>query len=578
MKPRIPAVVLMLKGSGGGVTTPRYKVGSILPGLLAFWFLVGLAAIPARANTTYNYTGNPFTSFSGGFACPPECNISGSFTVTQPLGPNLSNFAFTPAAFSFTDGSVTLTAANTNPTFVSFCASTDASGSIVGWGIILANPTPPTFGVLVTINGCGSPVVDLTQQAPACPTCVIPQALTNIPGTWSAMIPVAIDVKPGNPSAPVNYSSRGSIRVGILSSSTFNAPLRIDPTSLTFGATGNEKSLLFCDTAGEDVNHDGLADLVCHFDALKAGLRFSEGEAMMKGKTLDGIPILGMDSATLVPQPSVNTSFDFTTLNFPGAVQTRFFGVNDLGDAVGAYVDAAGTEHAFLRTMEGAFSTIDPQGAISAEARGINNAGQIVGFYIDSADIFHGFLLIHNQFSNVDFPGAVDTALLGINSNGDVVGAIDFGDVTTSIAFVLRNGKFTSFEDPTAAPTETEADASSVSSLIVGIFLDTAGTSHGYLLNNGVFSTIDFPGAVGGTFARGINAKGQIVGRYFDGPQGNQGYVVVGSTFFTIRFPNARVTAASGITADGHVVGFYRAIPGGPFQGFLATPNPIQKP
>src|SRR5260370_14046742 len=136
--------------------------------------------------------------------------------------------------------------------------------------------------------------------------------------------------------------------------------------------------------------------------------------------------------------------------------------------------------------MEGGVSTMDREGALPAEARGINNAGQIVGFYIDSADIFHGFLLIHNQFSNVDFPGAVDTALLGINSNGDVVGAIDFGDVTTSIAFVLRNGKFTSFEDPTAAPTETEADASSVSSLIVGIFLDTAGTRHRLLTHKQV--------------------------------------------------------------------------------------------
>src|SRR5260370_21550479 len=151
------------------------------------------------------------------------------------------------------------------------------------------------------------------------------------------MIPVAIDVKEGNPWGPVNYSSRGSIRVGILSSSTFNAPLRIDPTSLTFGATGNEKSLLFCDTAGEDVNHDGLADLVCHFDALKAGLRFSEGEALMKGKTLDSIPIRAMASSTLVPQPSVNTSFDFTTLNFPGTVQTRFFGDNGLVGAADAY-------------------------------------------------------------------------------------------------------------------------------------------------------------------------------------------------------------------------------------------------
>ena len=354
-------------------------------------------------------------------------------------------------------------------------------------------------------------------------------------------------------------------------------PSQIDRTSLTFGATGNEKRLQSCNSAAEDVNHDGLGDLICYFDALKAGLRFSDGEAILKGQTLDGIPILGVDAVTLVPQPSAQTSFDFTTLSFTGGVETRFFGVNDLGDAVGDYVDSVGTEHAFLRTAAGTFITIDPQSAISAEARGINDSGQIVGFYIDSASIFHGFLLSGGQFSNIDFPGAVDTAALRINAAGDIVGGIDFGDVTTSIAFVLRNGNFTSFEDPVAAPLETEADAIGVTGQIVGIF-GAAGTPHGYLLKKGVFSTIDFPGALGGTYARGINAEGQIVGQYFNGPQGNQGYVVTGSTFSLIQFPKAPVTAVGGINASGKIVGYYRATPGGPFQGYLATPIPVQKP
>lgn len=393
----------------------------------------------------------------------------------------------------------------------------------------------------------------------------------------ASTISVAIDVKPGDRSDMVNYGSRSRVRVGILSSGTFNAPVQIDRTSLTFGATGNEKSLQSCNSAAEDVNHDGLGDLVCYFDALKAGLRFSDGEAILKGQTLDGIPILGVDAVTLVPQPSAQTSFDFTTLSFTGAVETRFFGVNDLGDAVGDYVDSVGTEHAFLRTAAGTFITIDPQSAISAEARGINDSGQIVGFYIDSASIFHGFLLSGGQFSNIDFPGAVDTAALGINAAGDIVGGIDFGDVTTSIAFVFRNGNFTSFEDPVAAPQITEADAIGVTGQIVGIFADTAGTPHGYLLKKGVFSTIDFPGARG-TYTRGINAEGQIVGRHFNGPQGNQGYVVTGSTFSLVQFPNAPVTAVSGINARGQIVGYYRATPGGPFQGYLATPIPVQKP
>src|SRR3954454_13671424 len=84
---------------------------------------------PARAGVIYSYTGNPFTTFTGGYACPPECSISGFFEVPQALAPNIDRFAFSPVAFSFTDGNITLTNANTNPSFTDFCVSTDAAGS-----------------------------------------------------------------------------------------------------------------------------------------------------------------------------------------------------------------------------------------------------------------------------------------------------------------------------------------------------------------------------------------------------------------------------------------------------------------
>jgi hypothetical protein len=157
---------------------------------LVFSFLVACLASSVEANTIYSYTGNAFVVFTGGFTCPPECGMSGLFTVTQPLGPNLNNFGFTPATFSFTDGNLTLTPANTLPAFNSFCVSTDTAGSIVGWQFILtvASIIPSNF---VTENGCGSsPIIDLTAAAPDCPTCFVRQAYTqDNPGRWSSSVP-----------------------------------------------------------------------------------------------------------------------------------------------------------------------------------------------------------------------------------------------------------------------------------------------------------------------------------------------------------------------------------------------------
>ncbi len=45
----------------------------------------GCTAGSALATTTYYYTGNPFNDFRNGGACPPTCNVTGSFTVATPL-------------------------------------------------------------------------------------------------------------------------------------------------------------------------------------------------------------------------------------------------------------------------------------------------------------------------------------------------------------------------------------------------------------------------------------------------------------------------------------------------------------
>src|SRR5690349_11717789 len=52
---------------------------------------------------------------------------------------------------------------------------------------------------------------------------------------------------------------------------------------------------------------------------------------------------------------------------------------------------------------------------------------------------------------------------------------------------------------------------------MVGTYADAAGRLHGFLLDKGPFTTIDFPGATTFTEPIGINSRGQISGIYDSG-------------------------------------------------------------
>jgi hypothetical protein len=98
--------------------------------------LATLFSLPAFADTTYTYTGNPMTYSGTGNAnvCGgSECSITGSFTVASSLGDNFSG-TVTPESYSFTDGNQNL---STGSIVNFFTASTDASGAINGWAIEL---------------------------------------------------------------------------------------------------------------------------------------------------------------------------------------------------------------------------------------------------------------------------------------------------------------------------------------------------------------------------------------------------------------------------------------------------------
>jgi len=113
---------------------------------------------------------------------------------------------------------------------------------------------------------------------------------------------VAIDIKPGSATNSIHPRSQGKIPVAILSHATLDAPTQVDRASLTFGRTGDEQSLAFCDQDGlEDVNGDGRLDLVCHFHTPAAGFRAGDTQGMLKGQTSTGVPLTGLDAVRIVP-------------------------------------------------------------------------------------------------------------------------------------------------------------------------------------------------------------------------------------------------------------------------------------
>lgn len=114
-------------------------------------------------------------------------------------------------------------------------------------------------------------------------------------------VSVTIDIKPGSFPNSINPKSRVKIPVAILSSTSFNAVTQVDQGTLTFGRTGDEPSLAFCNTSPEDVNGDGLLDLVCHFHTPTANFQSGDTQGILKGQTVGGTPITGTDSVRIVP-------------------------------------------------------------------------------------------------------------------------------------------------------------------------------------------------------------------------------------------------------------------------------------
>ncbi len=163
--------------------------------------------------------------------------------------------------------------------------STDSSGQALFNAVLpIAVPT----GQVITATATDSD--GNTSEFSACPGAVT-----------GAGLEVMIDIKPGSSPNNINLGSNGTVPVVIFSSATFNA-VTVNPTTVSLaGATVKLRGKGTPMASQEDVNGDGIKDLVVHVLTSALQLTAGDTQAILEGETTDGLQIHGADSVRIVP-------------------------------------------------------------------------------------------------------------------------------------------------------------------------------------------------------------------------------------------------------------------------------------
>jgi hypothetical protein len=109
-----------------------------------------------------------------------------------------------------------------------------------------------------------------------------------------------IDIRPESPVNAIAPNSKGSVLVAILSRPGFDATVKVDTTTLTFGHSGTEASFVGCEKNPRDVNGDGLPDLICRFNIQPSGFQPSDTRGILLFQDFDENPWEGIDSIQIV--------------------------------------------------------------------------------------------------------------------------------------------------------------------------------------------------------------------------------------------------------------------------------------
>ena len=184
-------------------------IGEMVPGMPFKVFGSACEPIDYTGPIVYTYQGNPFNLFKGTFGCPPECALSGWFSLSDTLTPSALVKVDRPILddFAFSDANYTLTPVNDLQAQFTLMVRTDASGRLdfsQGWCLSLQGdyradrPGGANYyhRFLSTSNqlrssefGCGGELGSANDGSAYVASVVGSAEVFSSPGDWSTSIP-----------------------------------------------------------------------------------------------------------------------------------------------------------------------------------------------------------------------------------------------------------------------------------------------------------------------------------------------------------------------------------------------------
>lgn len=184
---------------------------------------------------------------------------------------------------------------------------------------------------------------------------------------------------------------------------------------------------------------------------------------------------------------------NFHKVNFPAKHPAsppidQLLGVNDLGLAVGFFIDSAGNTHGYAYSIpKHRYFSVKPSvaGVTSDVATGINDANSVVGIFTSSTGQVEGFFIRKSapHLFILKVPGSSATTPLGVSKHGEVVGTYAVGTGTSAVQHGFtwtRQHGFHEVNDPHGVNT-TAINGINTAGDLVGLYVGAGGHTNGFL-------------------------------------------------------------------------------------------------